>query len=77
MTRRNLGPALSIPAAAVVLGWPEQTLRRACDRGEVRISWINGLRRIGPGEIERLKKLFGSADTLQDAGDEYAMAVMQ
>ena len=58
-TRRNLGGGLSIPAAAEELAWPEWSLRRAIDRGEVRVCEMAGLRRVPPAEITRLKELLG------------------
>ena len=56
--RRNIGGGLSIPAAAAELGLSEYTLRRAVDRKEVIAITINGLRRIPPAEIERLRETF-------------------
>jgi hypothetical protein len=34
-------------------------LRRACDKEEVKFEWFNGIRRILPGEEERLVALLG------------------
>lgn len=59
VTRRNLGNGLSIPAAAERLGWPEWTLRRAIERGEVTVHKMAGMRRLLPDEIERLEQLLG------------------
>jgi hypothetical protein len=58
-SHRNLGQGLSIPAAAKELGWPEHSVRRAVDRGEIRTVPMAGLRRVPPAEIARLKKEFG------------------
>jgi len=45
----------SIPAAARELDLAEQTLRRACDRGEVRFIRFGGVRRIPFDELERIR----------------------
>ncbi len=60
-TRRNIGGGLSIPAAAAELQMSEYTLRRAVDRKEVVAVTINGVRRIPPAEIEKLRETFFSA----------------
>jgi hypothetical protein len=60
--RRNIGGGLSIPAAAAELDWSEYTLRKAVDRKEVLAITINGLRRIPPAEIARLRETFSPAD---------------
>jgi excisionase family DNA binding protein len=48
----------SIPAAARKLGFGEGTVRRAVDRGEIKIVEFGGLRRITDAEIERVRSLF-------------------
>ena len=62
-TRRNIGGGLSIPAAAEELRAAgvrvsEYTLRGAVNRKEVITVTINGLRRIPPSEIKRLRETF-------------------
>jgi excisionase family DNA binding protein len=53
----------SIPAAAKKLGFGEGTVRRAVDRGEIKIIEFGGLRRISDAEIERVRSLFGLTES--------------
>jgi Helix-turn-helix domain len=53
--RRRERPGYSIPQAAEALNLPEQQVRRAADRGEIKTIPFAGLRRIPPGEIERIR----------------------
>jgi excisionase family DNA binding protein len=48
----------SIPAAARELGLSESTVRRACDRGEIRVVQLGGARRVPPAEVRRIKDEF-------------------
>lgn len=57
----------SIPAAAKKLGFGEGTLRRAVDRGEIKIIEFGGLRRITDAEIERVRAMFGLNHSSGDA----------
>ena len=56
----------SIPAAARKLGFGEGTVRRAVDRGEIKIIEFGGLRRISDAEIERVRVLFGLTEQSGD-----------
>jgi excisionase family DNA binding protein len=52
----------SIPLAAKKLRVGEGTLRRAIDRGEVKVIEFGGLRRIPDAEIARIKEMLGLLD---------------
>ena len=59
----------SIPAAAKKLVFGEGTVRRAVDRGEIKIVKFGGLRRITDAEIERVRSLF---ELTEPSGDTAA-----
>jgi excisionase family DNA binding protein len=49
----------SIPAAAKKIGVGEGTVRRAVDRGEIKVISFGGLVRVTDAEIARVREMLG------------------